>query len=50
VAARATASLLADEVRPLDDETWRDKFRRAVRVVRHPFARLSDHRRNEGSS
>jgi hypothetical protein len=50
VAVKATASLLADEVRPLDDETWRDKFRRAVRVVRHPFARLSDHRRKEGSS
>ena len=44
-AARATLASLADEVRPLDDETWRDKLRRAGRAVRHPFARLSDHRR-----
>jgi hypothetical protein len=48
-AARATLASLADEVRPLDGETWRDKLRRALRVVRHPFARLSDHRRELGS-
>ncbi len=43
-ATRATLALLADEVRPLEGETWRDKLRRAAYAVRHPFARLSDHR------
>ncbi len=47
VAARATLTSFADELRPLDGETWRDKLRRAVRVVRHPFARISDHRRED---
>ena len=44
-AARASLTALADEVRPLDGETWRDKARRAARAIRNAFAPLSDHRR-----
>ena len=44
-AARASLAALADEVRPLEGETWRHKARRAARAIRNAFAPLSDHRR-----
>jgi hypothetical protein len=47
-AARATLSVIAREVLPAPDETWRSKLSRVKQGLRHPRRRRSEHERHIG--